>query len=191
MLLTTAAINGKASGEAGVLSAVSDYTGSEWKLTLLDSSRSFTANVNGQTRVSALAGESLQIAYSGAQTGDNEYVSALLCDDDGNVLYYGNIAQNSANGTVTLNIPSGLAVGSYTLKIFSEQCNGDYKTDYASVFQDVLLNILPQEAMPQASFNATGDNDGILSDVDTSMKYSTDGGASWKNITGTTIELTA
>ena len=190
VLLTTAAINGKASGEAGVLSAVSDYTGSEWKLTLLDSSRSFTANVNGQTRVSALAGESLQIAYSGAQTGDNEYVSALLCDDDGNVLCYGNIAQNSANGTATLNIPSGLAVGSYTLKIFSEQCNGDYKTDYASVFQDVLLNILPQEAMPQASFNATGDNDGILSDVDTSMKYSTDGGASWKNITGTTIELT-
>ena len=53
-----------------------------------------------------------------------------------------------------------------------------------------MLNILPQEAMPQASFNATGDNDGILSDVDTSMKYSTDGGASWKNITGTTIELT-
>ena len=102
----------------------SDYTGSEWKLTLLDSSRSFTANVNGQTRVSALAGESLQIAYSGAQTGDNEYVSALLCDDDGNVLCYGNIAQNSANGTATLNIPSGLAVGSYTLKIFPNSATG-------------------------------------------------------------------
>ena len=28
-------------------------------------------------------------------------------------------------------IPSDLDVGSYKLKIFSEQCNGDKKTDYA------------------------------------------------------------
>jgi hypothetical protein len=191
VLFTSVAAGGKASSTAGILSAVSDYTGNEWKLTLQDNNRRFTANVNGQTSVSvSSAGGSVQITYSGAQTGDNEYVSAFLCDHGGNVLYYGNIAQNSADGTATLNIPSGITAGSYTLKIFSEQCNGDYKTDHASAFQDISLTVLPQEATPQASFTATGDNGGTLSNIEPGMKYSTNGGTSWKDITGTTMELT-
>lgn len=191
ILFTSAATGGRSSGTRGTLSAVSDYTDKEWKLTLLDSSRSFTANVNGQTSASASAGGSVQITYSGAQTGDNEYVSALLCDSNDTVLYYGNIAQNSASGTVALNIPSGLAAGNYTLNVFSEQCNGDKMTDYASAFQKISLNVtLPQETTPQATFAATGDNGGTLSNVGPGMKYSTDGGKSWNDITATTIELT-
>ena len=111
VLFTSAAEGGKIPGILGTLSTVPEYTGNEWKLTLLDSNRSsFKANVNGQTSASASAGGSVQISYSGAQTGDNEYVSVLLCDNNNTVLYYGNIAQNSASGTATLNIPSGLAV---------------------------------------------------------------------------------
>ena len=181
VLFTSAAVGGKSSGAAGAdaLTSVSDYTGNEWKLTLLDGSRSsFTANSSG-TVTSMKVGYSnwsIPITYSGAQTGDNEYVSVLLCDSSDTVLYYGNIAQNSASGTATLNIPSGLTVGNYTLKIFSEQCNGDYKTDYASAFQNISLTVtLPQETMPQAVFTAAGDSSGTLSDVDASMKYSTDG----------------
>ena len=193
VLFTSAAAGGKsASGMDSGLTAVDDYTGSEWKLTLLDSSRNgFSANGNGQTSISASAGDSVQITYSGARTGANEYVSALLCDSNGNVLYYGNIARNSASGTAALNIPAGLAAGSYTLKVFSEQCNGDYKTDYASAMQEISLNItLPQETTPQAVFTAAGDNSGTLSNVDASMKYSTDGGASWTDITGATATVT-
>lgn len=191
VLFTSAAADGKSSGTVGTLSTVSDYAGNEWKLTLLDTGRNgFSANVNGQTSVSASAGGSVQIAYSGAQTGTNEYVSVLLCDSNGNVLYYGNIAQNSARGTATLNIPSDLAVGDYTLKVFSEQCNGDYNTDYASSFEDISLKILSKETTPQAAFTATGDNSGTLSDVDATMKYSVDGGASWTNITGTPVDIT-
>lgn len=191
VLFTSSAESGKSSGTVGTLSAVSDYAGNEWKLTILDTGRKgFSANVNGQASVSASAGGSVQIAYSGAQTGTNEYVSVLLCDSTGNVLYYGNIAQNSANGTATLNIPSELTVGNYTLKVFSEQCNGDYKTDYASAFQDISLNVLSKETAPQAVFTAAGDNGGTLSNVDTTMKYSTDGGASWNDITGTTMDIT-
>lgn len=179
VLFTSAAADGKSSGTVGAdaLMAVGNYSGNEWKLTLLDGGRSFSVNMNGQTSISASAGESVKITYSGAQTGANEYVSVLLCDSNGNVLYYGNIAQNSASGTATLNIPSGLAAGNYTLKVFSEQCNGNYKTDYASAFQDISLNILSKETTPQAVFTATGDSSGTLSNVDTSMKYSTDGGA--------------
>ena len=190
VLFTSAAAGGKSLGTMGTLSSVSDYTGNEWKLTLLDENRSFKANVNGYTSASASAGGSVQISYSDAQTGDNEYVSVLLCDSSDTVLYYGNIAQNSASGTATLNIPSGLTVGNYTLKVFSEQCNGDYKTDYASAFQDISLNVLSKETTPQAVFTAADDNSGTLSDVDASMKYSTDGGASWTDITGATATVT-
>ena len=37
-----------------------------------------------------------------------------------------------------------LAAGSYTLKVFSEQYNGDYKTDYASAFSDVALTVISE-----------------------------------------------
>ena len=51
-------------------------------------------------------------------------------------------------------------------------------------------NVLPKETTPQAAFTATGDNSGTLSGVDTAIKYSTDGGASWTDITGATAEIT-
>ena len=193
VLFTSAAAGGKSSGTVGAdaLNTVGDYSGNEWKLTILDTGRAgFGANVNGQTSVSVSAGGSVQITYSGAQAGANEYVSVLLCDSNGNVLYYGNIAQNSTNGTATLNIPSELTVGNYTLKVFSEQCNGDYKTDYSSAFQDISLNVLSKETAPQAVFTATDDNGGTLSNVEIGMKYSTDGGASWNDITDTTMVIT-
>ncbi len=193
VLFTSAAVDGKSSGAvgAGSLQAVSDYSGTEWKLTLLDTNRSFSANVDGQTNVSASAGGSVQITYSGAQTGDNEYVSVLLCDSSDNVLYYGNIVQNSENGTVAINIPSELAEGNYTLKVFSEQYNGTEKTDYASAFQNISLKIadLQQETTTSAVFTATGDNGGTLSNVDTSMKYSVDGGNTWNDIPGEAMEI--
>lgn len=114
-------------------------TGSaEWKLTLRDTSRSFNASAsNTLVRV----GENLTVTYSGAGTGEKEYVSAMLADNSGNILYYGRIAQNSANGTASVEIPSDLTAGTYTLKVFSEQYNGDYKTDYASEFQDITLTV--------------------------------------------------
>ena len=86
-------------------------------------------------------GENLTVTYSGAGTGKNEYVSAMLADNSGNILYYGRIAQNSANGTASVEIPSDLTAGTYTLKVFSEQYNGDYKTDYASEFQNITLTV--------------------------------------------------
>ena len=190
--ISAAASGGNQGGEAaGSIFEIGDYTGNEWKLTLKDESRRFSANVNGQTNVSAQAGDSVQITYSGAETGDKEYVSVLLCDSSGTVLYYGNIAQNSESGTATVSLPSGLAAGDYKLEVFSEQCNGNYKTDYASSFQTINLKVpLSLETTPNATFTAASDNGGVLSDLDVSMKYSVDGGSTWNGITDTTMAIT-
>ena len=189
VLFASAAVGGKADTAVDKnLTAVTGYTGSEWKLTLKDSSRSFSVTSN--KTVTAAPGGTVEITYTGAETGGNEYVSAMLCDSNDNVLYYGNIAQDSAGGTASIAIPADLAPGNYTLKVFSEQCNGDKQTDYASEFQNIDLNVLLQEETPNAVFTATNDNSGTLSGVDTSMKYSVDGGTTWNDITGETMEIT-
>ena len=47
-----------------------------------------------------------------------------------------------------------------------------------------------QAAAPSAVFTATGSDTGKLTDVDSSMQYSLDKGATWKNINGSSAELT-
>ena len=147
VLFASAAVGGKPEGG---LTEVSEYSGNEWKLTLRDSSRSFSVTSN--KTVTAAPGGTVEIAYTGTETGGNEYVSVLLCDSNDNVLYYGKIAQNSASGTASIAIPGDLAPGSYNLKVFSEQCNGDYNTDYASNFTDIALTV---ENQPDEQFTLT------------------------------------
>ena len=140
VLFTSAAVGGKSSGtvDADVLQSVSEYTGNEWKLTLLDETREFA--VTEQT-VSGKPGDTITLNYTGATTGENEYISVIIADENG-AQYYGRVAQpGGESGTATLSIPADLAPGSYTLNVFSEQYNGDYKTDYASAFAEVALTV--------------------------------------------------
>ena len=138
ILFISAAVGGKRSGG---LAEIPAYTGNEWKLTLLDSSRSgfsvTTANLSAYTR-----GGTVKIGYTGAKTGANEYISAMILDAAGNPAYYGrsSAALTDENGTAELTIPA-LAEGTYTLKVFNEQYNGDKMTDLASAFADVTLTV--------------------------------------------------
>ena len=138
ILFVSAAEGGK---PAGGLAEISEYTGNEWKLTLLDSSRSgfavTTTDLSAYTR-----GGTVKIGYTGAKTGTNEYVSAMILDAAGNPAYYGrsSAALTDENGTAELTIPA-LAEGTYTLKVFNEQYNGDKMTDLASAFADVTLTV--------------------------------------------------
>ena len=135
VLFASAAVGGKPDGG---LTAVPEYSGNEWKLTLLDSSRSFA--VTKKTAVAA-PDDTVTLNYKGATTGINEYISAIIADSSG-AQYYGRVAQPTAeSGTVEIKIPSDLAPGSYTLKVFSEQYNGDDNTDYASNFTDIALTV--------------------------------------------------
>ena len=135
VLFTSAAMGGKPDGG---LTEVSKYSGNEWKLTLLDNSRNFAVT---ETTASGDPGDTLTLHYNGATTGANEYISVIIADNNG-AQYYGRVAQPTAeSGTVEIKIPSDIAPGSYTLKVFSEQYNGDRKTDYASNFTNIALTV--------------------------------------------------
>ena len=138
VLFTSAAVDGKPDGG---LTAVPKYSGNEWKLTLLDNSSNFAVT---EKAVSAAPDDTVTLHYTGATAGINEYISVILADNSG-AQYYGRVAQPTVeNGTVEIKIPSGIAPGSYTLKAFSEQCNGEKKTDYASNFTDISLTVEKQ-----------------------------------------------
>lgn len=146
VLFTSAAVGGKPEGG---LTPISEYSGNEWKLTLLDSSRNFAVT---EKAVSGAPDDTVTLHYTGATTGINEYISAIIADNSG-TQYYSRVAQPTAeSGTVEIKIPSDLAPGSYTLKVFSEQYNGDYNTDYASNFTDIALTV---ENQPDEQFSLT------------------------------------
>ena len=146
VLFASAAVGGKPDGG---LTEVPEYSGSEWKLTLLDSSRSFAVT---EKTADAAPDDTVTLNYSGATTGANEYISVILADNNG-AQYYGRVAQPTAeSGTVEIKIPSDIAPGDYTMKVFSEQYNGDRKTDLASAFADVTLTV---ESQPDEQFTLT------------------------------------
>ncbi len=66
----------------------------------------------------------------------------LIRDSHGKTTHYGRVLKpTSESGTVDITVPSGLTNGLYTLYVFSEQYNGDYKTDYASALDGLTLTI--------------------------------------------------
>ena len=140
VLFTSAAVCGKsANGMDSGLTAVGDYDGNEWKLTLLDDSRNFAA------ATTAVTVDTLTLSYSGAATGANEYISAIIKDNSGNITHYGRLKNTTeaadASGTVNIDL-SGIDMTSKTLYVFSEQYNGGADdntklTDYASELVEV------------------------------------------------------
>ena len=147
VLFASAAVGGKPDGG---LTPIPEYSGNEWKLTLLDSSRSFAVT---EKAVSAAPDDTVTLNYKWATTGINEYISVILADNNG-AQYYGRVAQPTAeSGTVEIKIPSDIAPGDYTLKVFNEQYNGDYNTDYASNFTDIALTV---ENQPEQFTLASG-----------------------------------
>ena len=148
VLFTSAAESGKsATGMDSGLTAIGNYAGNEWKLTLLDDSRDFSISN------AAIEGSTVTFSYSNAKTGENEYISAVI-ENNGEITHYGRILQldgttNGANGTASLTIPAGVTLDNDTkLYVFNEQYNGEENddtklTDYASQLIDVLDTTAP------------------------------------------------
>ena len=136
VLLVSAAVGGK--GAADGIFKIPEYSGDEWKLTLLDDTRTFRVT---ETAAVGKPGGSVTLNFSGARTGQNEYISAIIKGESG-ATYYGRIMKPTATDRqLSFTLPHDLASGNYKLHVFSEQCNGDYQTDYASQFQTVALTV--------------------------------------------------
>lgn len=141
--LTSSAVGGKVSGSVGADSLVAVEAGSSdiLKLTVVDQAHSgFAATIGETAQTVGYTSWVLPITYSGAVVGENEYVSVLICDQLGKAVYYGHIAQNSASGSVNVNMPADLS-GKYTISVFAEQCNGDNNTDFGSALVSAELVI--------------------------------------------------
>ena len=145
VLFTSAAVDGKPNGG---LTPISEHTGNEWKLTLLDNSRNFAVTEK------TVSGDTITFSYSNAQTGTNEYISVII-KDNGEITHYGRILHlggttGGASGTASLTLPAGITLDNDTkLYVFNEQYNGDKKTDYASDFTDIALTV---ENQPDEQF---------------------------------------
>ncbi len=124
IILTSAAVGGKREVVGGI-AEIDDYNGKDWKLTAYDESRSDFSATFSQS------GTTLNVSYSGAKTGENEYISAIAKSKNGQITHYGRLAEvTAASGSVAVDISLLDSVGS--LYVFNEQINGDYETDYAS-----------------------------------------------------------
>ena len=174
VIFLSAAAGGKGDVAVGDGFALADYDGADgWKLTLTDTSiakpnvtqaeivgKTWDVNDLAETAKSGTkiieisdqtptGDEGLKIAYNGATTGDNMYVSALLKDSDGNYVNYAKVSQAAAD-TKIIGI-SGITPANYTLCIYGEQENGEYMTDYASALSEHAITI-PAE-MPAPTVN--------------------------------------
>ncbi len=149
VLLTSAAAGGKPEGFSEV--AECGKRGREWKLTLLEESRN-----NFSARIRKVDTE-YSVAWTGATTGTNEYVSALIKNSSGTVTYYGRLKNLTdtadASGEVAIDFSDKMKDGD-KLYIFNEQYNGDYQTDYASELKE--MTIPTEDTVYTVSFDANG-----------------------------------
>lgn len=159
VLFTSAAENGKISGDtgAGALTKVGVNTGDTWKVTVEAGHDSFAVDTGNV--VYDDTEKAVQVPYYGAVTGDNEYISAVIVSDAGNIVYYGRVAQASAEkGTVSINLKDKISEGD-TLYVFNEQFNGDKdgdtpaRTDSASAMTAIPL---VQDETPELSEGEVG-----------------------------------
>ncbi|MDR3052421.1 MAG: Ig-like domain-containing protein [Coriobacteriales bacterium] len=125
----------------------------------------------------------LSFGFTGATTGEGQYVSCILQKKDAplNLSYYGKLASTADKSYGTLSIPlAGIADGNYTLKIFSEKVNDDaFTTDFASTPVTMDLSVAAGRALviggtvdnvqPQAS--VVWSRDGITGNDTVSVNF--------------------
>ena len=129
--------------------------GEDWKLTLIDNSRSL--NITDAVYYDATMNKA-KIIYSNASAG---YISAVILDTDNNVRYYGRVCKvddDYASGSFDLDLSNVATSSTDTLYLFSEDYKGDYMTDYASEPKPVDLTM--KQSYPIVTF--AGGNEGAV-----------------------------
>ena len=111
-----------------------------YELTLLDSSRQFTAQLSASVAQTDTT-VTVPVSYQNANTGENEYISYILESDQGTMMEYRRVkASDAASGSFNIEIPkSALARNDYKLKVFNEKLIPGVACDYSSAVS--VLNI--------------------------------------------------
>lgn len=107
---------------------------SDYRLTLKDASQ--TLVVSDQVK------ENNKISFNYNAQGDGDLLSAVIIDKTQNeIVSYGQLADISVTkmGVALIELPKKYDHDNYQIKVFSEQYNGDYKTDYASELVDLKI----------------------------------------------------
>lgn len=142
VLFTSAAsgVNAKADATVGSGLVGTQAPTGAIKFTVQDSGQ--TLNVIATTAQSTQANQStLQLSYDNATIGTNQYVSCVLVDGT-EVKYFGKLADSSSAASGTLSIPlTGVTDGTYTLKVFSEEANGNNYTDFCSTPVEMTVTV--------------------------------------------------
>ena len=191
ILFTSAAVGGKSSenAESGSLDPVGTNTTGEWKITLRDDGTVTGLDGHAGFAVSDVSGTENEIAvsYTGAATGENEYISAIitdkpLSDASAKITYYGRIkscaSENNAAGTATINAAGILGENDH-LYVFNERYNGDLKTDYAGTPKEVKLPEQKPQPEPKPEVKVSGT---LLAKM--TSKGKTNMVISWTKVTG-------
>ncbi|MBQ3280964.1 MAG: hypothetical protein IJH41_01010 [Eubacterium sp.] len=148
VLFISDGIGGKISGDTPetALTAVGANTSGSWKATLIEKGR---APFKVQDTAYVMEGL-LSVKYTGAATGNNEWISAIIVDENGAVKYYGrirNLVSNSdASGSCTIDLRGKYDNTKDTVYVFNEQVNGDKKTDFSSPLRVVQSPVDPGNA---------------------------------------------
>ena len=146
ILFTTPAAGGKAGSPGSALSLTTRHAGAiKFTVKEPDTSKLNLAVAN-KSPVTARPGDSLSVAYSGAVTGENKYVSCMITDEANTETYYGKLlglAGGSASpaGSAEIVLPADMQEGDYTLRLFNEEVNGDNVTDFASAPVNLSLTV--------------------------------------------------
>jgi hypothetical protein len=174
IVFTSAAAGGKSASAGSTLTKAGSPSGN-LKLTIKDNTNlSLKASI---TENEVKAGETVSISYTDANVGTGKYVSALILDEDEDIIFYGKLLDlNSAgaSGTTTFTVPNvtDMPAGDYTVRVFNEEINGDNLTDYASTPVDIPLTVLsdPDNTAPVL----TEGDVSRASDADATVKFSSD-----------------
>ena len=118
-----------------------------WKLTLIDDKRTFSASSDS---VAYSDDRTLTINYTGIENEPNEYISAFLLDREDTLISYGALGRLlPESGSLSITLPDNLKNGEYTLQVFSEQRNGDKRSDYISLPSVLSFTLTDRPSIPQ------------------------------------------
>lgn len=132
--------------------------------------------ISGKNLTNVFAGRTYSFDYTGAGTGKlnsgTNYISAILYDDSGRIVYYGNLGTvSAASGTANITIPAGLT-GTYTMALFEEEKCGANKTDYASAPVYSKFTVQTRNYETAAEISSTQDSNVEVGSTISNSKFS-------------------